>query len=80
MISYHGRYRDHDYRLAYVPDVWTADIDIFAPDGRHFAFELSVIDHGERPAVRAKRQPLRLAATVRAYIDGAINHADNTNN
>lgn len=67
------------FRNVIRPDGWSftvllsggasrADVDVHAPDGRHFAFELAVF----RP--EAPRLDARLCDTVAAWIEGAKAH------
>lgn len=67
MNRHNGRHRGWDFSIAYHSTRERADVDVFAPDGRHFAFELAVIDPG------ACCLGDRLGATVEAWIDGTIN-------
>jgi hypothetical protein len=67
--STHGQHRGHSYTVAYHSTLPRADVTIYGPAGRNYAFELAVLNP------EAARLGDRLAATVRAWIDGAINEA-----
>lgn len=60
----HGARRGYAYSVAYHSERTTADVDVFAPDGRHFAFTLGVRDPSRC------RLGDHLAGMVEAWIDG----------
>lgn len=69
MNRIHGIHRGHSFTVAYLSTLPRADVTIYGPPGRNFAFELAVMNP------EAARLGDRLAATVQAWIDGAIAEA-----
>jgi hypothetical protein len=65
----HGEHRGHRFTIAYLSTLPRADVTIYGPPGRNYAFELAVM------SPEAARLGDRLADTVRAWIDGAIQQA-----
>jgi hypothetical protein len=70
-IAYHGEHMGHAYRFSYHESGESADVDVFSPCGKHYAFELGVINP------QTKRAPMRLSETIKAWINGAVNAANN---
>lgn len=62
----HGTHREYRFRIALEPHMARADVDVFAPCGAHYAFELGVINRAPKGLER------RLTSTVQAWIDGTI--------